>query len=100
MGKAMAKIPKNLSDKDMFKDYHEEPTIEHIFLHKANEQEKHESINRNKNSKCTYLTEEILGALEKMLLELKLELYREGMIDYRMTVHRDGKNIVLTPVAK
>ena len=46
------------------------------------------------------LSPEVSDALEKMLLEVKLALYREGVVDYRLTVRREGKKIILSPTVK
>ena len=99
----MAKIPKNLSDKDMFKDYKEAPTLEADFLRADEaraEKKRRAKEETEREMGALSLSPETLDSLEKMLLELKLELYREGTVDYRMTLRREGKNIVLTPVTK
>lgn len=98
----MGKIPKNLSDKDMFKNYQEEPTIEETFQ-QADQvvQEPRQGRTKAKREwEALGLSPEIGDALEHMLLEMKVELYREGVVDYRLTVRRDGKNIILSPVVK
>lgn len=99
----MAKIPKNLSDKDMFKDYKEVPTLEADFLRADEaraEKKRRAKEETERELGALSLSPETLDSLEKMLLELKLELYREGTVDYRLTLRREGKNIVLTPVTK
>lgn len=98
----MGKIPKNLSDKDMFKNYQEEPTIEETFQ-RLGKDEKEPLRGRGKDKQeleALSLSPEISDALEKMLLEVKLELYREGVVDYRLTVRREGKKIILSPTGK
>ena len=99
----MAKIPKNLSDKDMFKDYKEAPTLEADFLRADEaraEKKRRAKEETEREMGALSLSPETLDSLEKMLLELKLELYREGTVDYRLVLRREGKNIVLAPVTK
>ncbi|MGP1365771.1 MAG: hypothetical protein ACTTKW_00415 [Schwartzia sp. (in: firmicutes)] len=98
----MGKIPKNLSDKDMFKNYQEEPTIEETFQ-QADQVVQDPRQGRTKAKReweALGLSPEISDAMEHMLVEMKVELYREGVVDYRLTVRRDGKNIILSPVVK
>ena len=98
----MGKIPKNLSNKEMFKNYQEEPTIEETFQ-RLGKDEKEPLRGRGKDKQeleALSLSPEISDALEKMLLEVKLALYREGVVDYRLTVRREGKKIILSPTVK
>ncbi|MDF2565543.1 MAG: hypothetical protein K0Q53_1938 [Massilibacillus sp.] len=99
----MAKIPKNLSDKAMVVGFKEEKNFEHMFL-AAEEEEpfvkpKPKGINKEKEDLSTaFLTKELQEKIGKALLELKLELYKDGMIDYDIKVAREGKQIVLSAV--
>lgn len=99
----MGKIPKNLSDKDMLKNYQEDSTIEETFQRAADTlaEKKQQPIPEDRGDmEALSLSAEIRTSLEQMLLELKVELYREGIVDYRLVVRRDGKNIILSPAAK
>ena len=97
----MSKIPKNLSDKEMFKNYKEEKTLENIFLEAEDKIEKHQLASKmNNNIKIAYLTQDIVDTLGKMLLGLKLDLYKEGIIDYSIKVEREGNKIILSPTSK
>jgi hypothetical protein len=99
----MAKIPKNLSDKVMVAGFKEEKNFEHMFL-AAEEEEpfvkpKPKGANKEKEDLSTaFLTKELQEKIGKALLELKLELYKEGMIDYDIKIAREGKQIVLSTV--
>ncbi|WP_196594457.1 hypothetical protein [Pectinatus sottacetonis] len=97
----MNKIPKNLSDKDMFKEYKEEKKNRSLF-DIANEFDKHMSRENKNNVQQDqgYINKELADRLEKELLKLKLDLYKEDIVDYKIKVHREGKNIILTPVVK
>lgn len=99
----MAKIPKNLSDKVMVAGFKEEKNFEHMFL-AAEEEEpfvkpKTKGTNKEKEDLSTaFLTNELQEKIGKALLELKLELYKDGMIDYDIKVVREGKQIVLSAI--
>lgn len=95
----MAKIPKNLSDKDMLKNFVEEPTLEDVFLAREKVTEK-KSVQEGpaSNINIAYLTPDIVKKLGKLLLELKVKLYDAGIVDYRIEPRLEGKQIILVPV--
>ena len=98
----MAKIPKNLSDKDMVQGYKEEATLESVVLasEEAEDKKRRQQAGRQtaKDLHIAYLTPDVIDKLGKLLLELKLDLYQEGIRDYHIRLHREGKDIVLSPV--
>ncbi len=96
----MGKIPKNLSDKDMFKGWKEEPTIEETMLKAAEPKQAPRSQakrapEKREGSYQTYLSQDAVDTMEKLLLEIKLDLYRQGVSDYHINVRRDGNKIIL-----
>lgn len=95
------KIPKNLSDKDMFKGYVEETTVESQFMAaEAEEDKKHRAKSlglKAKNTSLAGLNDEVIDLLDKELLKLKLELFNSGVKDYTMRVKREGNNIIVYP---
>ena len=104
----MGKIPKNLSDKEMFKGWKEEPTIEETMLKAAEtkstasrpgaKRESAKSENRD-IAYQTYLSQDTIDTMEKLLLEIKLDLFKQGISDYRVNVRREGNTILLEHVA-
>ena len=103
----MAKIPKGLSDKDMFKGYVEEDSMEAQFLAAeaaedkkrrakafASEREQAKRIN------LAGLDDALTEQLGKKLLELKMELFREGIKNYSMKISREGESMIITPKYK
>ena len=100
----MSRIPKGLSDKDMFQSYVEETSLEDRFVaaEKAAEEKRRESAGIEPPAELgragftPVLTEE----LGKALLQLKMELYRSGITNYSFKIKRDGESIVLTPKYK
>ena len=99
----MPKIPRNLSDKDMFKDWQEEPTIEETMLKAAEpKQAPHpqakRASERREDAYQTYLSQDVIDTMEKLLLEIKLDLYKQGVADYRVNVRRERNTILLEHV--
>ena len=98
----MGKIPKNLSDKDMFKGWQEEPTLEETML-KAAEPKQATRLPAKRAPKTesregayqTYLSQDAIDTMEKLLLEIKVDLYKQGISDYHINVRRDGNTILL-----
>ena len=99
----MAKIPKNLSDRDMFKGYVEEDTLADTFL-KAEKREDAKRAQRRaaerEDISTLALSPQIVKQLGKMLLELKMTLFQDGVRNYDIRVRRDGRKIVLEPVIR
>ena len=95
------KIPRNLSDKDMFAGYVEEETIEDKLLKAAAAEDKkrreREAAEPKLNIALAGFTPELTEALGKELLKLKMELFRDGVKDYTIKLKREGQSIVLTP---
>lgn len=100
----MGKIAKNLSDRDMVKGYKEERTLESVFLEsEAKEDRKKVTAGApepRENLKLAYLTPEIVTRLGKMLLDLKLELYQKGIVEYDIRLRKEGSDIILSPAEK
>jgi hypothetical protein len=93
------KIKKNLSDSEMFKGWQEQPTFETDIIDepvrptvKALKKDPVEDIN------SAYLTPELKESIGKALLELKLNLYKEGIVDYQIKVLCQGNQVLLTAV--
>ncbi len=103
----MGKIPRNLSDKDMFKGWQEDPTLEETMLQAAEPkgasrtQAKRGAPNAGRDGAYqTYLSQDAVDTLEKLLLEIKLDLFKQGISDYRVSVRREGNTILLEHAAK
>ena len=100
----MGKIPKGLSDKDMLDGYVEEVTMEAQFMaaEAAEDKKRREKIfGTGKNSlSMSGRDDETLEKLGRKLLELKMELCREGIKNYTLKVKREDWDIVITPVVK
>jgi len=105
MGK-MPKIPRNLSDKDMFKGWQEEPTIEETMLQAAEPIQSTrpqlrcmpQKGEKREGTYQTYLSQDAIDTMEKFLLEIKLDFFKQGISDYHVNVRREGNTILLEHV--
>ena len=96
-----AKIPRDLSDKDMLKDFVEEDTLETQFVKKeaAEVKKKKEEaedaplVNLGRLGFTPALTDE----LGRALTQLKMELALQGISSYGFKVKKEGQKIVLEP---
>lgn len=95
----MVRIKKNLSDSDMLKGWQEESTFETEILEdtvvrpvKQTKKDEKEDIN------SAYFTPELKESVGKALLELKLNLYKQGIVDYQLKVTCQDNQIILTAV--
>jgi hypothetical protein len=96
----MAKIPKNLSDTAMFGDYKETLTFENEnYAEETATPQPVRGIQKdNKNYANEFFTPELQEKVGKALLELKVKLYKEGIVDFDIKVTTQDKQIILTGV--
>jgi hypothetical protein len=96
----MAKIPKNLSDKSMLGSYAEQITFENDIF--AEEKIATKQMKPEKKASAAYVSEFFTPQLQekvgKALLELKVELYKQGIVDFDIKVARQERQVVLTAV--
>lgn len=100
----MSKIPKNLSDKDMFQGYVEEETLEDQFIaaEKAADKKRREQAKMEPPAELARagFTPELTDQLGRALLELRMVLANEGIKDYHFKIRREGHNVTITAVEK
>ena len=96
----MAKIPKDLSDKSMVGNYTEKITFENDIF--AEEKVAPRPVKTEKKVSTAYVSEfftpELQEKVGKALLELKVELYKQGIVDFDIKVARLDKQVILTAV--
>ena len=95
----MSKIKKDLSDQDMLKNWHEKDTFETVFL-RDEEPDKSVGVVRKKEKEDSYLPEEINQKFEKLVLDVRLEFFKQGVKELKWKVTRTADGILLTPHAK
>lgn len=94
---AKLKIPKNRSDADML-------------AHAAKEESKRTSTSRQvkvssrpqtkEEFQRDFLPPELAQRLGELLIQIKMEYYREEIVDFSIEARKDGKNIVLVTQPK
>lgn len=95
----MGKIPKNRQDTEMFVNFPEEATFEHITDGDASKPVVKPPKSEPKvPAYATFLTPELQEDLGKALLALKVNLYNEGIVDYTYKVSCEANQIVLKAV--
>ncbi len=95
----MAKIPKGLTDAQMTAGMEEELTFENgAYQDEKTKKKKIQPKKKNENMVLDFITPALAEKLGNQLLELKLALYQEGIVDYRFRVERQGHAIVMTAV--
>ena len=100
----MSKIPKNLTDKDMLRDWVEEESIEDTFQ-QAEQAEKARAkaaagVEPPANLAKAGFNAPLMDELGRTLLQLRLELAQKGATVVTYKVKRDGENVVITPKYK
>lgn len=96
----MAKIPKNLSDKDMMGSFKDTLTFETEVIQEAAAPKPVKKKTEKTNYASEFFTPELQEKVGKALLELKLELYKTGVVDFDIKVQRDGQSVLLKAVPK
>lgn len=104
---AKFKIQKGLSDADMFKNVVEEETFETAMLRGEADSKRpilHKSKKGNPSSQEAFyrefLTEKIETQIGKLLLDIKMEYFKDGYGDFSVQVKKDGRRIVLETAPK
>lgn len=91
------KIRKNLTDTDMLVNYKEEPGL--WCLEDTDTEEPVKKVVKAPSQEAgDYFTPELQDKVNKALLQLKIKLFNEGIIDYEIKVTLEGKQVLLTPV--
>lgn len=100
----MAKIPKNLTDKDMLRDWVEEESIEDTFQ-KAERAERERAraaagVEPPANLAKAGFDAPLMDELGRALLQLRLELAQKGATGVSYKIKRDGETVVIKPSYK
>ena len=98
----MKKVPvkKNLSDQDMLVGYVEEKTFETDVLIEETPVKKIKPAPKNttQDSKTAFFSKELQEDVSKALLELKVKLYKEGIVDYDLKVSQKEHQVIITAI--
>ena len=95
---AKTKISRDKSDRDMLAGFEEPVTFENEWREEAPKAPPAARPGEKDDPAAACLTPELREQLGRALLELKLRLYKEGVVDYRLQVSGQGRQIVLNAV--
>ncbi len=105
---AKFKIQKGLTDKDMFRGMEEEASFESQMMD-AEEADRKEKLNAKlyvspQKKQDAFFKEFISDTVEtqlgKMLYDIKMEYFRDGVSDYSIQVKKQGKHILIETTPK
>lgn len=91
----MAKIPKNRQDSEMASNFKEQISFENITDDDEQPAAKPAKAKPAQSAYATFITPELEEDLGKALLTLKLNLYKEGIVDYSLKVSCEANQVVL-----
>jgi len=94
----MAKIPKNLSDNAMMVGFKEKATFENTVFNEVEETVKPVKKEQKENLATAFFTPELQEKVGKALLDIKLDLFKQGVVDFTIKVARQGSQVTLTAV--
>ncbi|GBG58583.1 hypothetical protein SPFL3102_03404 [Sporomusaceae bacterium FL31] len=94
----MAKIPKNLSDNAMMVGFKEKATFENTVFNEVEEAVKPVKKEQKENLATAFFTLELQEKVGKALLDIKLDLFKQGVVDFTIKVARQGSQVTLTAV--
>ena len=96
----MAKIPKDLSDKDMMQGNETEETLAETMLRQERQAEERARAAAAKELPADLARAGLSAAqaeeLGKALLELKLALAQEGETNAKLKIRRSGRQVIIT----
>ena len=97
---AKIKIQKGLSDADMFKNVKEEETFETAMLKGEPAPLRKSPANSQEAFYREFLTEKVETQIGKLLLDIKMEYFKDGYGNFSIQVKKDGRNIVIETAPK
>ena len=101
---AKFKIQKGLSDADMMKNFKDTENFEYTMVNMERDAKTpvvHQSTKQKEDAFYReFLTEKVETMIGKMLLDIKMEYFKEGEGAFSIQVKREGKNIVLETAPK
>ncbi|MDU2065413.1 MAG: hypothetical protein E6713_11320 [Sporomusaceae bacterium] len=96
----MAKIIKNRSDREMFANWQEEATFENMLDGRQETTVAKKTAKVEDKGWQSFFTDEFKESVGKALLELKVTLYKQGVVDFKLQTAVKDNQIILTAVPK
>ncbi len=99
---AKKKIPKNLTDAQMLKKAKSETSFETEIHPDETPTSRHTPAAQvtEKSFRRGFLTPEIEQRLGELLLEIKMDYYKDEIVDFSIEVRKEGRNIIIETAPK
>jgi hypothetical protein len=94
----MGKIQKNRNDSEMFVNWHEDSSFENAADGVNEPSQIHSSAKADEKGLQSFFTPELKEAIGKALLALKVNLYKQGIVDFKLQTAVKDNQIILTAV--
>ncbi len=94
----MGKIQKNRDDSEMFVNWHEEASFENAADGVNEAKQLRPAATTDEKGLQSFFTPELKEAIGKALLELKVNLYKQGIVDFKFQTAVKENQIILTAV--
>lgn len=92
----MGKIQKDRSDSEMFVNWHEDSSFENMVDGQKETHPIQRAVKSEEKGIQSFFTPELKEEIGKALLELKVNLYKQGIVDFKLTTAVKGEQIILT----
>lgn len=94
----MGKIQKNRNDSEMFVNWREESSFENAVDGVNEPKQVHLSATADEKGLQSFFTPELKESIGKALLVLKVNLYKQGIVDFKLQTAVKENQIILTAV--
>ena len=94
----MSKIQKNRDDSEMFANWHEDSSFENAADGLSEPRQPARSVKSDEQGLESFFTPELKEAIGKALLQLKVNLYKQGIVDFKLQPIVKENQIILTAV--
>ena len=94
----MSKIQKNRDDSEMFVNWHEDSSFENAADGLSEPRQPARSVKADDQGLESFFTPELKEAIGKALLQLKVNLYKQGIVDFKLQPVVKENQIILTAV--
>jgi len=94
----MSKIQKNRDDSEMFVNWHEDSSFENAADGLSEPRQPARAVKSDEQGLESFFTPELKEAIGKALLQLKVNLYKQGIVDFKLQPVVKENQIILTAV--
>lgn len=96
----MGKIQKNRNDSEMFVNWHEDASFENVADGQDEPRDVHLPAKAEEKGLQSFFTPELKEEIGKALLTLKVNLYKQGIVDFKLQTAVKDNQIIVTAVPR